>query len=158
MALGLTLSACTVTDPSSSSRSTGGDGSSSLTSDGLLKQDHKIQEFARVNFEKLKEDMDGSSSLTSDGLLKQDHKIQEFARANFEKLKEDMALGQGEYLASLAALMGVEKARQAEFFAFTKEKFPSVFSSDQITSNEMLATLNRELLADPRFNKLVAHN
>jgi len=125
MALGLTLSACTVTDPSSSSRSTGGDGSSSLTSDGLLKQDHKIQEFARVNF---------------------------------EKLKEDMALGQGEYLASLAALMGEEKARQAEFFAFTKEKFPSVFSSDQITSNEMLATLNRELLADPRFNKLVAHN
>ncbi len=125
MALGLTLSACTVTDPSSSSRSTGGDGSSSLTSDGLLKQDHKIQEFARVNF---------------------------------EKLKEDMALGQGEYLASLAALMGVEKARQAEFFAFTKEKFPSVFSSDQITSTEMLATLNRELLADPRFNKLVAHN
>ena len=125
MALGLTLSACTVTDPSSSSRSTGGDGSSSLTSDGLLKQDHKIQEFAR---------------------------------ANFEKLKEDMALGQGEYLASLAALMGVEKARQTEFFAFTKEKFPSVFSSDQITSTEMLATLNRELLADPRFNKLVAHN
>jgi hypothetical protein len=108
MALGLTLSACTVTDPSSSSRSTGGDGSSSLTSDGLL--------------------------------------------------KEDMALGQGEYLASLAALMGVEKARQTEFFAFTKEKFPSVFSSDQITSTEMLATLNRELLADPRFNKLVAHN
>jgi hypothetical protein len=125
MALGLTLAACTVTDPSSSSRSTGGDGSSSLTSDGLLKQDHKIQEFAR---------------------------------ANFEKLKEDMALGQGEYLASLAALMGVEKAHQPEFFAFTKEKFPSVFSSDQITSTEMLATLNRELLADPRFNKLVAHN
>lgn len=125
MALGLALSACTVTDPSSSSRSTGSDGNSSLTSDGLLKQDHKIQEFAR---------------------------------ANFEKLKEDMALGQGEYLASLAALMGVQKARQAEFFAFTKEKFPSVFSSDQITPNEMLAALNRELLADPRFNKLVAHN
>jgi len=125
-ALGIVLSSCTVvTDPSSSSRSTGNDEKSSFTNDGVLKQDRKIQEFATVNF---------------------------------IKLKDDMALGQGEYLVSLATLLGINKSQQSEFFAFTKEKFPILFSSEQVTPTEMLASLNRELALDPRFSKRVAHN
>ena len=69
-----------------------------------------------------------------------------------------MALGRGEYLASLATLLGVPESQQAEFFAFTKENFSSLVSSDQVTPDEMLEALNRELAACPQFHIIVAQN
>ncbi|MCB1777247.1 MAG: DUF3015 family protein [Candidatus Competibacteraceae bacterium] len=82
----------------------------------------------------------------------------EFARVNLERLKQDMAAGQGEYLSSLATLLQIEPGRQPEFFAFTQEKFITLFPSDQTTTDEMLTALNRELRADPRFGVHVALN
>jgi len=93
---------------------------------------------------------------TADGVLKEDQRVNEFASVNFNKLKEDMAIGQGEHLASLATLLGVTQDHQAEFFAFTKEKFPSIFTSQHVTPEEMLAALTREMATHPTFYTVVA--
>jgi hypothetical protein len=104
----------------------------------------------------------GSSATTagdnSSAFMDRQQQTAEFVRVNLLRLKQDMAAGQGEYLSSLATLLSIEPGRQPEFFAFTQEKFPALFPSDQTTAEEMLTALNRELRADPRFGVHVALN
>jgi hypothetical protein len=104
----------------------------------------------------------GSSATTggssSAAFMNRQQQTAEFAQVNLERLRNDMAAGQGEYLASLATLLGVEAGRQPEFFTFTQEKFAVLFPSDQTTAAEMLAVLNREMGADPRFGQRLASN
>jgi len=98
----------------------------------------------------------GGSSGTA--FMNRQQRTVEFASVNLERLRNDMAAGQGEYLASLATLLGVEAGRQPEFFTFTQEKFAVLFPSDRTTAAEMLATLNRQMQADPRFGQQLASN
>jgi hypothetical protein len=98
----------------------------------------------------------GGSSSTA--FMNRQQQIAEFANVNLERLKQDMAAGQGEYLASLATLLGVDPNRQPDFFALTQSRFAVLFPNDRTTAAEMLATLNRELHADPRFGQRLALN
>ena len=98
----------------------------------------------------------GSSSDAA--FLNRQQRIAEFTSVNLEQLRNDIAAGQGEYLGSLAELMGVETASQPAFFAFSQEKFTVLFPGDRTTAAEMLAALNRELRADSRFDPRLALN
>jgi hypothetical protein len=104
----------------------------------------------------------GSSATTSGsektGFLDRQQQIAEFAKVNLERLRNDMAAGQGEYLGSLATLLGVEPSRQPAFFALTRDKFTVLFPHDRITATEMLTVLNREMQADPRFGQRLTLN
>lgn len=104
----------------------------------------------------------GSSATTggssSSAFMNRQQQTAEFVSVNLDRIKQNMSAGQGEYLASLATLMGVESGRQPEFFAFTQQKFNVLFPSDQTTAAEMLATLNRQMQADPRFGQRLASN
>lgn len=95
---------------------------------------------------------------TGDGLVKSEYKAIAFATLNFENLKHDMAQGRGEYLASFGALLGVPRGQQAEFFAFTQEKYPTLFTSARVTPEEMLATLAIELSVSPTLNQIAFNN
>lgn len=99
-----------------------------------------------------------ASSGGSSGSASTPQQTTEFARANLERLKNDMAAGQGEYLGSLAALLRVGPSQQPAFFAFTKDKFTVLFPNERTTATEMLALLEREMRADPRFNPQLALN
>lgn len=78
-----------------------------------------------------------------------DPKVYAFTAVNFERVREDMARGGGEYLTSLAALMGIPEAEQPEFFALTKESFPTLFGSDETTPEQLLARLD-QVMSAPR--------
>lgn len=99
-----------------------------------------------------------SGGSSSAAFMDRQQQIAEFANVNLERLKQDMAAGQGEYLASLATLLGVDPNRQPDFFALTQNRFAVLFPNDRTTAAEMLATLNRELRADPRFGQRLASN
>jgi hypothetical protein len=90
--------------------------------------------------------------------MNHEEKASLFAAANFDRLKEDMAKGQGEHLTSFAMLLGIPKEQQAEFYIFTQEKFPVMFPSEQVTADEMVATLTRELSNHPQLHNIVAMN
>ena len=92
------------------------------------------------------------------GFLDRQQQITEFAQVNLSHLKRDMATGQGEYLGSLATLLGVEPSHQPEFFAFTQDKFAVLFPNDHITAVEMLTVLRREMQADSRFGQRLVLN
>lgn len=79
------------------------------------------------------------------GLVKEDQRVNAFADLNFENLKQDMAMGRGEYLASLGSLMGVAPAHQDEFFALTQAHYETLVGSEQTTPAEMVVALNQIL-------------
>ncbi len=75
----------------------------------------------------------------------------EFTKVNFERVRTDMAVGGGEHLTSLATLLGVSDSCKAEFFSLTKNRFSTLFISDQIAPEELLAELDSELSANPHM-------
>jgi Protein of unknown function (DUF3015) len=91
----------------------------------------------------------GTSGCTNDGIVKNDQKVPVFASVNFENLKQEMAQGHGEFLASLATLLGVRADRKSEFFALMQERYTTLFKSAETTPSEMLTALNREITAHP---------
>lgn len=56
-----------------------------------------------------------------------------------DNIAEDMALGQGEALDAYATLLGVEQADRAHFAKVTQENFDRIFSSPDVTGEQVLA-------------------
>ena len=104
----------------------------------------------------------GSSATTSGSdsaaFMNRQEQTAAFAKVNLERLRNDMAAGRGEYLTSLATLLNIEPGRQPAFFTFTQDRFAVLFPTDRTTAAEMLATLERELRADPRFGQRLTLN
>ncbi|RUQ41791.1 MAG: DUF3015 domain-containing protein [Candidatus Competibacteraceae bacterium] len=96
----------------------------------------------------------GGSNKTS--FMDRQQQISEFARVNLDHLRSDMAAGQGEYLDSLATLLDIAPDRQPAFRELTRERFTTLFPSENTTATEMLATLNREMQTDPSLAQRVA--
>jgi len=91
----------------------------------------------------------GRSWFTIDGIVKDDYKVIAFTTVNCTILKQEMARGEGEYLTSLAALMGVPAARQAEFTTRVQDHYTRLIPTAQTTPADMLASLARVLDASP---------
>ncbi len=93
------------------------------------------------------ESTSGKTRFMPGGTIEQ--KVHAFASMNFDNLKQDMARGQGEYLASLGALLGVLEERQAGFYALTRDHYPVLIQSDRTTPGEMIAALSDALSLSP---------
>jgi DUF3015 family protein len=96
---------------------------------------------------------DASSDFTSSTSPREASTSKQGAKAftsyNFARLREDMAVGGGEHLASLAALLNIPDSDRPAFFRFTKERFSAWFNSEQATPDEVLAKLTAELADYP---------
>lgn len=103
-------------------------------------------------------DFTSSSSDNSSGSATKEDRVRVFAATNFDRLKADMAKGQGEHLISFASLLGVPPDQRATFYTFTQEKFSVLFPTQQVTPDEMVATLTHELSSHPGFHPGVAMN
>jgi len=79
-----------------------------------------------------------------------------FLNGNMERVARDMATGKGESLDTLATLIGIEGADKASFFALSQSNFKSIYSSDAVTSGEVLASLKAVMLKDVTLAKYVA--
>ena len=76
-----------------------------------------------------------------------------FADANFDRLRAEMAVGNGEHLSSLGFILGVPDDRQEVFFALTKNRFASLFESDQTTPEQFMTRLELELSTHPHLTR-----
>jgi len=70
---------------------------------------------------------------------------------NLDTLAMDAARGEGESLETLASVWGVEDADKAEFIQATQANFDSIFSSESVTSEEVLSNLNRVVSEDEKL-------
>ena len=89
----------------------------------------------------------GTLGCNQGGTVTAQARLQMFASANLDRLARDMAHGNGDTLDAFAHLLGVSDTDKPAFFAFTKTHFVDLFASEEVTSGEVLASLNR-LMAD----------
>jgi hypothetical protein len=75
-----------------------------------------------------------------------------FVENNFNGLAKEMAVGEGEYLNTLAGLLGCPAEQASNFAAFTKESYSTIFPSDHTGPQEMLITLKQELSKRPELS------
>ena len=91
----------------------------------------------------------GTSGCSNDGKIMSEHKTTMFAQLNFESLSQEMAQGQGEHLASLATLMGVQAEHQAAFFAMTQERYTSLVKAGEASPVAMVKAINDAIATHP---------
>lgn len=85
----------------------------------------------------------GRTWFTEDGLLHPEHKLIAFTTLNRANLEQDLARGQGEYVTSLATLLGVPVAQQSIFHAKAQESFETLTDSDHEIQLDQLRMLVR---------------
>lgn len=76
-----------------------------------------------------------------------------FLDANMERVARDMATGEGESLDTLATLMGVEAADKATFYTVSQSNFKTIFSRDDVSSSEVMASLKAVMSTDATLVK-----
>ena len=76
-----------------------------------------------------------------------------FIDGNKDKLARDMSTGNGEALESLAKLIGIQDQDKASFFKATKDNFARIFASDNVTTDQVVASLKQVLAADGQLAK-----
>jgi hypothetical protein len=59
-----------------------------------------------------------------------------------------MSTGSGESLDSLASLMGVKEADKPVFFSTLKDNFAQIFASENISTDDLIASLKQVLACD----------
>lgn len=80
------------------------------------------------------------SCVTEDGQVAEHAKVKLFASTNWDNLSQDMAQGQGEHLASLAALLNVPTERQPVFFELAQGMYRT--STEVETPEQVVASLH----------------
>jgi len=68
-----------------------------------------------------------------------------YVAVNFRNLSREMAAGQGEYVSTLASMLGCERAA---FGKMTKSQYERLFPTAKVTPSELLASLKSEIAKD----------
>lgn len=83
------------------------------------------------------------SCLTEDGMVADNQTLHMFAKSNWDNLSQDIARGQGEHLASLAALLRVPAERRPAFFAYAQDQYQQVIRQGKFDPDAMVGALQR---------------
>ena len=90
----------------------------------------------------------GTSGCTQSGVVQSNWAAVMFIDGNKEALAREMSTGQGETLDALAKLIGVEEQDKPLFFRVTKENFGQIFASENVTPEQVIASLKGVLAAN----------
>lgn len=99
----------------------------------------------------------GTSGCTQSGVVRSSWKTAMYLDSNMEKVARDMSVGQGESLESLASLMGVEEQDKGLFFQTMKENFSVIFSSENVTSKQVVVSLRGVVAGNDELAKYSAN-
>ncbi|MCZ6748256.1 MAG: DUF3015 family protein, partial [SAR324 cluster bacterium] len=80
----------------------------------------------------------GTSGCDQDAVVLEEVEQEMFATANLDNLSLDLARGSGQYLQSMAALMGCQSAAFAEFATLTQDNYESLFPTMDTSAPDML--------------------
>jgi hypothetical protein len=95
----------------------------------------------------------GTSGCARGGRVFRPDELAMFIGPNMDRLVQDMAVGQGETLASVADLLGIEDADQGAFFAAAQRNFTRIVPSDSVTAGDIAISLNAILAEDPALKR-----
>ena len=90
----------------------------------------------------------GTSGCTQGGVVRSNWKTVMFIEGNKTRLAQDIATGEGESLASLSKVVGVEAQDEQRFAAGVKSNFSNLFPSEEVTAGQVTESLKSILLND----------
>jgi hypothetical protein len=91
----------------------------------------------------------GTSGCDSNAVIMTDRQQEEFVSANLDELSQQMAVGRGEHLALLAAIMGCDATTTHDFGAMTQVRYEVLFPHVELEARELLQTLRHEIAVEP---------
>ena len=89
----------------------------------------------------------GTSGCTEDGAVKFVKEAEVYAEVNLDSLRREMAMGQGEYVNSFAALIGAKGSEIPQMVSTFQQNYDKLFPSSATSSSEMLSNLSAVLSA-----------
>jgi hypothetical protein len=75
--------------------------------------------------------------------------------AIMNEFSEDVARGEGDALNTVAVLYGVEPADRDTFAQVMHENFAIIFPSEDVTADEMIASIEEVMKADPVLSRYI---
>src|SRR5262245_27452964 len=93
----------------------------------------------------------GTSGCTEDGAIKVARATEVYVDVKFDSLRHEMATGEGEYVNTLASLLGATEETQLQMVRFFQSEYTSLFPSAGTSSAEMLKTLSEKLSTHPEL-------
>jgi hypothetical protein len=97
----------------------------------------------------------GTLGCEKDGVVRSPTKVRMLMVSSLDNLSGDVARGEGETLDSLASLMTVAPADQPRFFATLQRNFTRLFPSENVTVDEVIASMNAVLAEDAVLQRYV---
>lgn len=85
----------------------------------------------------------GTSGCSQHSIVKREMYPIYYAEVNLPELRHEMALGQGEYLATFAQVLGCTPEAQIQFSNWAKNSYEEVFNSEKTDSKVMLKSLSK---------------
>jgi hypothetical protein len=95
----------------------------------------------------------GFSNCNPQGLVKLEKEREMFAQSNYSSLAREMAVGEGENLNTLASLYGCSQESYGEFNSMVQKNFEHIIQNENISSNEMLVSLENEMAGHAVLSK-----
>jgi hypothetical protein len=72
------------------------------------------------------------------------------------EFSEDVARGQGDAIDTVAVIYGVDKQDRETFAKVMHENFTVIFPNENVTADEMIASIEKVMKADPTLTKYIA--
>ena len=98
----------------------------------------------------------GTLGCSRDGVVRSSAALSMYTGSNMDLLARDMSVGQGESLDVLADLMGVEAEDRAAFYASLQNHYGDIFSSSNVTADDVIAAIDDTLRKDEHLARYAA--
>ena len=96
----------------------------------------------------------GTNGCSADGTLS--YGGQNVVSSIMNEFSEDVARGDGDALNTVAVVYGVEEQDRETFAIVMHENFAVLFPNEDVTADEMMASIEVVMKSDPRLSKYVA--
>ncbi|MEH0741695.1 DUF3015 domain-containing protein [Vibrio cholerae] len=90
----------------------------------------------------------GTLGCDGNGTINSAQKLALFIDGNMDNLARDIAKGEGETLATLSEVWGIQESDKSAFNTLAQENFSQVFQSENVTSEEVFTNLNALVSSD----------
>ncbi|MEH0666177.1 DUF3015 domain-containing protein [Vibrio scophthalmi] len=90
----------------------------------------------------------GTLGCDGNGTINSAQKLALFIDGNMDNLARDIAKGEGETLATLSEVWGIQESDKGAFNTLAQENFSQVFQSENVTSEEVFTNLNALVSSD----------
>jgi hypothetical protein len=94
----------------------------------------------------------GTLGCDRDGTVDHMADVSEFTKDNMDRLAADMAAGEGETLATVGDLIGVDSADQDHFNRVMQDNFDRIYSSTDATAREVVASMQSVMEEDQKLS------